>query len=78
VPCTLRWITAARPGRVDTLRELVGGDPSALSGLVAEFLAETRPWPRAAGLRRPGRPRRPQPSNVAPQSGPTSRGRACP
>ncbi len=29
------------PAALDTLRELVGGDRSALSGLVAEFLAET-------------------------------------
>ena len=29
------------PAALDTLRELVGGDPSTLSGLVAEFLAET-------------------------------------
>ena len=28
------------PGAVDRLRELVGGDPAAFSGLVAEFLAE--------------------------------------
>ena len=38
------------PDALDTLRELVGGDPSALSGLVAEFLAETPP----AGSRRRG------------------------
>jgi signal transduction histidine kinase/response regulator RpfG family c-di-GMP phosphodiesterase/HPt (histidine-containing phosphotransfer) domain-containing protein len=29
------------PGALDDLRELVGGDPSMLSGLVADFLAET-------------------------------------
>ena len=35
------------PDALDSLRELVGGDPSALSGLVAEFLAETPPLVRA-------------------------------
>jgi len=29
------------PAALDDLRELVGGDPSTLSGLVADFLAET-------------------------------------
>ena len=31
------------PAALDDLRELVGGDPSTLSGLVADFLAETPP-----------------------------------
>ena len=31
------------PDALDTLRELVGGDPAALSDLVADFLAETPP-----------------------------------
>ena len=38
-----RTAPGARPGRAHHLRELVGGDPSALSGLVAEFLAEAPP-----------------------------------
>ncbi len=53
-PAPDRARRGARPGRARHLRELVGGDPAALSGLVAEFLAETPPLVHdRCGPRRP-------------------------